>query len=314
MKPTLEPHDHFDAHDDAEKLRKAMKGLGTDEKEIIKIMGKRTNIQRQRIAHAFKQEYGKDLKKELESETKGHFESLLKALATPMTEFLASQLHKAIHRGIGTDEDCLIDILCTRTNEEINQIKEKYQHEYNRSLEHDIKKDTSRFFEELMVTVVKAERHEDDHGLDEAKELAEQLYKAGQGQEGTDEDRFIRILTTYSYHVTRKIFDEYKEIKGDSLYKAIKEEFMGDMQKGLLAVVHSIENKSEWYAQLIHDSFKGIGTDDSRLIRVIVTRCEIDLETIKHDYSNMFKHSMKHDLKNETHGYYQDLLLKLMDE
>jgi len=150
--------------------------------------------------------------------------------------------------------------------------------------------------------------------MDEARELAEELYKAGEGEAGTNEATFIRILCSYSYHVTRKIIDDYKDIKGDSLYKAIKKEFSGDLRNGLLTLVHSIENLSDCYAQLINDSFKGLGTEDTRLIRLIVSRCEIDLETIKHHYKHLFDHSLEHDLKEETKGDYQKLLLKLIDE
>jgi hypothetical protein len=36
-----------------------MKGMGTDEKAIINVLGKRTDSQRQQIAQAFKASFGK---------------------------------------------------------------------------------------------------------------------------------------------------------------------------------------------------------------------------------------------------------------
>lgn len=55
----MKPVNPFDPKKDAEVLRKAMKGFGTDEKAIIQVLCNRTNAQRQEIAHQFKTLYGK---------------------------------------------------------------------------------------------------------------------------------------------------------------------------------------------------------------------------------------------------------------
>lgn len=53
------PYGSFDARADAEVLRKAMKGFGTDEKAIIQVLANRNNQQRQQIESQFKTLYGK---------------------------------------------------------------------------------------------------------------------------------------------------------------------------------------------------------------------------------------------------------------
>jgi annexin A7/11 len=50
---------NFDANRDADALRKAMKGLGTDEKTLINILGNRNTEQRLQIKTAFKNKYNR---------------------------------------------------------------------------------------------------------------------------------------------------------------------------------------------------------------------------------------------------------------
>ena len=57
---------------------------------------------------------------------------------------------------------------------------------------------------------------------------------------------------------------------------------------------------------------KGIGTDDSRLMRVIVTRAELDLQYIKAVYISQYGKSLKDAVRSDTSGHYKDFLLALL--
>ncbi|KHJ90063.1 Annexin, partial [Oesophagostomum dentatum] len=59
--PSIRPVPNFNANQDAETLRKAMKGLGCNNSKVVSVLCARTNWQRQEIAKAFKVMYGKDL-------------------------------------------------------------------------------------------------------------------------------------------------------------------------------------------------------------------------------------------------------------
>jgi len=63
----------------------------------------------------------------------------------------------------------------------------------------DIVDDTSGDFKKFLVEILKASRDESETANDQlAMDDAIALYKAGEGRWGTDEDKFIEILTKRS--------------------------------------------------------------------------------------------------------------------
>lgn len=57
---------------------------------------------------------------------------------------------------------------------------------------------------------------------------------------------------------------------------------------------------------------KGMGTNDSTLIRVIVTRAEIDMEYIKAEYQKKYKKPLSNEVHSETSSHYRTFLLSLL--
>lgn len=295
--PTVVPANPFNPREDAEILRKAMKGFGTDEKAIINVLSRRTNAQRLEIAVQFKTLFGKDLIKDLKSELSGNFENLIVAMMTPLPQFYAKELHDAIS-GIGTDEDVLIEVLCTLSNREIQIIRQAYQQSYHKNLESDLKGDTAGTFKRLMVALCNAGRDESMMtNLQSATADAQALLQAGELRLGTDESTFNMILCQRNIAQLQLIFQEYQRLTGHDIEKSIKSEFSGDAEDGLLAVVRSVKNQPAFFAKMINKSIKGMGTNDRQLIRLIATRCEIDMVEIKREYQAKYNEPLAEAIK-----------------
>ncbi|XP_070517229.1 annexin B11 isoform X2 [Cardiocondyla obscurior] len=310
--PTVVPYNGFDARADAETLRKAMKGFGTDEKAIIHVLANRSNLQRQEIASQFKTLYGKDLIKDLKSELSGNFEKLVLALMMPLPQYYAKELHDAMS-GLGTDETVLIEVLCTLSNHEISIIKQAYEAMYGRTLDDDLISDTSGNFKRLMVSLCCANRDE-SFNVDNAAAMedARQLLQAGELRFGTDESTFNAILVQRSMAQLRQIFQEYHNITGHDIESAIENEFSGDIRKGLLAIVKCVKNRASFFAEQLYKSMKGLGTDDSRLIRLVVTRCEVDMGEIKNVFVHQYGESLEYFISGDCSGHYKKCLLALV--
>lgn len=291
-----------------------MKGFGTDEKAIINVLAHRTNVQRLQIAVEFKTLYGKDLVKDLKSETTGNFENVLVAMMTPLPQYYAKELHDAME-GVGTNENVLIEVLCTKSNQEIMVIKQAYQSLYHRSLEQDLEGDTSGTFRRLMVSLCNAGRDESmQTNTDAARADAQALLRAGELRLGTDESTFNAIFCQRNWAQLQLIFQEYQNLTGHDIEKAIKNEFSGEAEDALLAVVRSIKNQAAFFAKCLNKSMKGLGTHDKDLIRLVVTRSEIDMVQIKQEYQTNYGESLADAIKGDTSGHYKKCLLHLIGE
>ncbi|XP_075684081.1 annexin A13 [Rhinoderma darwinii] len=310
--PTIRHHHDFDAERDAKKLHKACKGMGTDEKAIIEILANRSSNQRQEVKQKFKTMYGKDLDGVLKSELSGKFETTALALLDRPCEFDAREIRKAM-KGAGTNESLLIQILCTRVNQQIKSIKEAYKKLFDRDLESDVKSETSGYFRKILISLLQANR---DEGLDINQDLAGQdakrLYEAGEGRWGTEESEFNVILATRNYMQLRATFKAYEILHGKNIEDAIKSETSGDVKKAYLTIVQCTKDCQGYFAKKLNKAMKGAGTDEDALIRILVTRAEIDLETIKQRYQELYKKSLSDAVKSDTSGDFCKLLLALL--
>lgn len=206
--------------------------------------------------------------------------------------------------------------------------------EYGKDLEKELISETSGHFKRMLVSLCTAQRDESDT-VDEAAATkdATDLLRAGELRVGTDEGAFNAVLCQRNYHQLRlvsrfrfcnlqllscssfmQIMKKYREITGHDLEKAIDSEFSGDVKNGLKAIVQCVADKRAFFATRLKKSMAGIGTNDRQLIRLIVTRAEIDLLDIKDTFEKLFNDSLRNWIKGDTSGHYKHALYVMIGE
>lgn len=104
---------------------------------------------------------------------------------------------------------------------------------------------------------------------------------------------------------------------GNSLEDAVNDEFSGYEKEVLLAIrkivsafsylsqinyhvirftVRCADSKAEYFAHRLHQAISGAGTKDRTLIRVVVSRSDIDLGNIKREYERLFESNLVNDV------------------
>ncbi|XP_072269336.1 annexin A13 [Pyxicephalus adspersus] len=306
--PTIRHHHDFDPERDAKKIHKACKGLGTDEKAIIEVLANRSSDQRQEVKQKYKAMYGKVL-----SPLFIIIYIYIYIVQRYLTQHCFEQEDLQFYcRYI--EFHTIVRLLISFTLfQQIRNIKASYKRLFDRDLEDDVKSDTSGYFKKILVSLLQANR---DEGLEiderRAGEDAQRLYEAGQARWGTEESEFNVILATRNYMQLRAIFKAYEILHGKNIEDVIKNETSGNLKSAYLTIVQCTKDCQAYFAKKLYKAMKGAGTDEDTLIRIIVTRAEIDLETIKQKYLELYKKSLADAVKSDTSGDFGKLLIALL--
>ena len=301
----------FDVLEDTKKLIDFIKGKNKDDNALIKLVISKTNKERLQMKDEYNSTQNSDLIEDLKSAYSGHFKDVLVGLFYSPLDYDCYQIRKAV-KGLGTDEEALIEILTTRTSEKIEQMKLRYKEIFpGRDMVEDIKSDTSGSFWTVLKALLENKRNSTTNpDLEDCQNCAQKLYDSGINKKNTLET-FTEILTQKSKEEIITIGKIYHKMSQSNILADIKNLFSGDTKKLLTGIVFGLLSPSEYFAELVRDAVKGLGTKDTTLLRIMVTRDEIDMPQIKQFYRQKYDKDMVEDIKDDTSGSYRKILVAL---
>ncbi|XP_062172233.1 annexin D5 [Alnus glutinosa] len=298
--------------DDAVQLYRAFKGFGCDTAAVINILAHRDATQRALIQQEYRTIYSGDLDKRLSSELSGNVKRAVVLWMHDPAARDATIVRQALSGNI-IDLQAATEVICSRTPSQIQQFRQVYFAKFGTYLEHDIEFQASGDHKKLLLAYVTTPRYE---GLEVDKVMVEKdakaLFKAGEKRLGTDEKTFIHIFSERSRAHLAAVDSAYHDIFGNTLKKAVKKETSGQFEYALLTILQCAHHPGKYFAKVLHKAMKGLGTDDTTLIRIIVTRAEIDMQYIKSEYQKKHGKRLNDAVHSETSGHYRAFLLSLV--
>lgn len=219
-------------------------------------------------------------------------------------------------KGIGTDEDAIIQILSQRSLEQRQQIEKTYKAMYGQNLRQQLHKELSGYFRTAVLYSFQ----------DKAHVNATALYKAMKGL-GTDETILIDVLCSSTNEEIHELKEAYNDVLREkrqnlsrrSLELDITSEVSGDFGRVMVALLQAQRKKTfnkedvTRDCQLLYQAGEGQkGTDESVFTRIFVNCPWEELVAIAAVYLETVGNDLFTAIEKETSGDYRDALLTLL--
>ena len=281
---------------------------------IISITQNFTNEERVKLREDYKVKFGRDLLEDFSNNFKDEFLKTIIGVFQSPIEYDVDILHKSLDKFV-SDKDIITEVICFRSQRRLKLIRAKYQEKYGKDLIEDIKNKTSGDYQKIILNLLEDNRSKNkEPDLENCSKIADELYTAGEGKIGTDEDVFTNYFTTLSKEELLEVCKSYHRKHAKTMLDVLHNEFSGKEKKLLDDILYSLLSPSEYFAREINDAIKGLSTDNDKLIRCILTRYSIDMKRIKKYYKRIYQKELLDEVKNDVKGSYERILETLINK
>jgi len=291
-------------------LKQAMEGKNKEE-AVFNVIQNSNLDKRLQICNYFAETYGKSLYSELKSKLSGHFKALSIHLFLHPITFVAKMLKKGL-KGFSADEGIVLEALTSHTQDELRQIEQAFKAETGKDLSKEIEKNFSGILKKNLLNLLYTPRGVSSNPNNEkCEKLANLLVDVGEPNWAGDENIFKEVFIQSSPEELVLIGRYYLKRSGNNMLDIIDQKISGKNKTLLREVLYNNIIPQELYAEKVYLAIKGLGTNNTLLNRVLISRNEIDMDEINTFYKEKYNITMREDIIGDTSGIYQKLCLYL---
>lgn len=300
--------------DNAKKIRTALKSNPKDEKTLVNILNSTTNSERQIIRTCYKRLYNKPIQQDIKNELTNNFKELCLSMFDTPYEYDSRELYRSLNTTPIKDK-IIIEIFSSRNKSHLNIVDQAYEQFFKISLKEDIKKKLSKNFSKFLLTIMDTDRDElKNASYDEAYKYA-QLIKDNKLNLFEDENIFKNIFLEKSREDLILISRAFFELNNINLYdyiKVIKNEEIEENNKILIKnILFYIISPSEWFSKKIKKAISEQNTDFEQINRILINRCNNDMDVIRDYYLANNGIELYKDIQNIAFNSYGEVITNL---
>ena len=280
-----------------------------NEEAIYDLITKTSLSDRISISRYYRGAFNSSLFSDIQSKIGGDFGYLAAQMFLSPIEFCLHHLKL----GLKKDFETVLEILTSKTNDELKVIEKVYKLDTGNDLRNDIMKEYKGVIGKNLVLMFDTVRSNNSRlRKNECERLAKLLVEKEPKLWVEDEKIFKDIFLMKSPEELVLIARYYFNITGNNLAEVADKKLKDKNQLLIKEILFNNIMPHELFAEKIYTSMKGIGTNEEKLSRALVSRCEIDMPLIKQEYRRMYGRDLVHDVRSDTSGDYKKILTFLL--
>ncbi|CAI5447698.1 unnamed protein product [Caenorhabditis angaria] len=316
-KPSIFPYKNFNATADAIGVEEAF--VAQDDRKLIEIICRRSQIQRQLIAEEYRRIHKKRLSSKFDKNLDSDFGQLMKNLLLRPVDL---DIWAITNDWDGKGGRLLFEILITRTNKEIEEIKRRFLLIYRIFSDKDLFMEYLNYHyinweRNVIMEIVKFKRDENwETNNSTAIANAVRFKDFKRIVEDSPKD-LVELISTTNWLQLKLILRKYQELYGET----IKQLQLDNDEWSDYATwdtyyditINVAKNRWNYFSDRIKYTMFGQGTDNYKLIYYIISRSERDLQSIREEFDwRHSEESLTQWIESDTSGPFRVALLTLV--